>query len=97
VGGVYRRWTSPDNVGGFAALRAPEKKPGLVLLTLADTSGRDLGAGCLATFGGLALVDAAGEAIDEPHILVVRALHPNEPGADCRNQSREQYGRSDQP
>ena len=59
--------------------------------------GRDLSlAGRLAVFGGLALVDIAGEPIDQPYRLLAGTFHPHESGADGCDQRREQDGRGNQ-
>src|SRR5437763_10869643 len=64
---------------------------------LPDASRRDVGrARGFTVFGGLAFVDVAGEPVDEPQILVVRALHASKPGADSRNQRGQQNRGGDQ-
>src|SRR6266403_5070471 len=58
---------------------------------LADAARCDLGlAGSFAALGSLALVNAAGEPIDQPQILLVGTLHPYEPRAHRRDQRRKQ-------
>src|SRR3954454_22769775 len=58
---------------------------------LPDASRRDIGgARGFAVFGGLAFVDVAREPVEQPHILVVRALHASKPSADSRNQRGQQ-------
>ena len=67
-----------------------------VLGPLADAARCDLGlAGGFAALGSLALVNAAGEPIDQPQILFVGTLHSREPGSDSRNQRRQQDCRGD--
>jgi len=52
-------------------------------------------AGSFAALGSLALVNAAGEPIDQPQILLVGTLHPYEPRAHRRDQRRKQNCRGD--
>src|SRR6478752_4338767 len=53
-------------------------------------------AGGFAAFGSLALVDAAGEPVDQPHIVLGGTVHADEARADGRNQCRQQDRRRDQ-
>src|ERR1700758_91136 len=58
---------------------------------LGDAAGGDLiVAGRLASPGSLAAIDAAGQAIDQPGTLLVRALDADVTGADRTQQGREQ-------
>ena len=77
-------------------LGAMREEPSLPLRWRGNTPCRGLGlARGLATIGGLALVDAAGETVDQPDIVVVRRIHSDEPGADGRNQRGQQDRRRD--
>ena len=68
------------------ALSAPACSP---LGPLADAARCNLGlAGRFAPFRSVALVNAAGEPIDQPQILFVGTFHTREPGSDSgRSQS----------
>src|SRR5580704_19354142 len=66
-------------------------------LPVADTPGRDLRiARRLATFRRLASVHAAGEAVDQPHIVIGDAFHADKPRADSCDQRRQQDSGSDE-
>ena len=75
------------------ALSAPACSP---LGPLADAARCNLGlAGRFAALGSLALVNTAGEPIDQPQALFVGTFHTRESGSDSRNQRRQQDCRGD--
>jgi hypothetical protein len=79
------------------ACRPPDRSKDCLLLSpLPDAPRRDLRvARRLAAFRRLAPVDAAGEAIDQPHIVIDGALHADEPRTNRRNQRGQQNSRGD--
>src|ERR1700748_2380231 len=82
--GITRQF---NGIRAFRQSFRPESAASSGLGAVADAAGRDLRiANGLAAFRGLAPVDAAGEAVDQPHIVVERAVHADEARPDRRNQ-----------